>query len=151
MYTISESALSAVAPERADVKRARWGFRPSLAVVPEVRGRLRAVLRDWPVACDVVDALLLAVSELVANAVTHAAPVTELVRVELGLDGSRVWLEVSDDHPVRPEISGPADLDAEGGRGLFLVGCAVAGLAGELDVLPRLPGKAVRVRLPAAV
>ncbi|WP_282692242.1 ATP-binding protein [Streptomyces sp. CC208A] len=151
MCTISAlSAPPAAEADRVAVRLVRWGFPPSVEVVPEARGRLRAVLRDWPVTSDVVDALLLAVSELVANAVTHAALVTEVVRVALGLDGPWVWLEVGDDHPFLPEISDPVDEAAEGGRGLFIVECAVADLAGGLDILPGSPGKAVRVRLPVA-
>ncbi|MEU8617303.1 ATP-binding protein [Streptomyces sp. NPDC048623] len=151
MHTISElSVLSTVEVGRTDVRLVRWGLSPSVAAVPEVRGRLRATLRDWPVTPDAVEVLLLAVSELVTNAVTHAALVTEVVRVALGLDGSWVWLEVGDDHPFLPGISDLPDEGAEGGRGLFIVGCAVAGLAGELGFLPGSPGKVVRVRLPAA-
>ncbi|GAA0691755.1 hypothetical protein GCM10010193_52860 [Kitasatospora atroaurantiaca] len=158
MHTISEQPVRV--PPAAQVREerpvcapghrlVRWVFPPAAAAVPEVRHLLRDVLRVWRVGPDVIDTLLLAVSELVSNAVTHAAPVTRRVRVAVGLDGVRVRLEVSDDHPFRPQVLVEAGEDAESGRGLFIIGRAVADADGDMCVLPLGLGKTIRVRVPA--
>lgn len=81
------------------------------------------------------DDLALVVSELVTNAVRHAAPP---VRLELQADAHRVTVAVADGSPGRP-VSRVADDDAEGGRGLRLVDL----LAAETGVRPSPPGKTV--------
>lgn len=67
MLTIADP--SAVPAARSFV---HWVCDPVAASVPQVRSRVRAVLDDWRVPVDVVDVLLVVVSELVGNVVRHA-------------------------------------------------------------------------------
>jgi CheY-like chemotaxis protein/anti-sigma regulatory factor (Ser/Thr protein kinase) len=88
---------------------------------PESAARARRwvteVLRDWRLT-DLMDDVLLVVSELVGNAVRHAR--TDL-RVVLSRGDTAVRVEVEDHGPGTPEPRLPDDR-AEGGRGLLLVG-----------------------------
>ncbi|MGP3983574.1 ATP-binding protein [Streptomyces sp. KR80] len=127
----------------------QWALRPTLATVPMVRARVRTVLRGWGVAPDLMDALLLAVTELVANAVQHAGTVTGRLRATVTLGGGWLQLEVADGDPSLPRAGAAVDREAESGRGLLIVGLMVAELCGELTAFPCDPGKAVRVRIPA--
>ena len=81
------------------------------------------------------DELLLVVSELVTNAVTHADPP---VRLELQAAPDRVTVAVADGSPGHPRPRNAAD-DAEGGRGLPMIDL----LAAETGVRPNPPGKTV--------
>ncbi|MER5972323.1 ATP-binding protein [Streptomyces sp. NPDC002055] len=92
-------------------------FLPDLARVAQMRRITSASLRSWnlrgPVAADVV----LAVSELVTNAVQHGSgDVGLLVRCS----GCKLRVEVTDGSPGRPVVH-YADDDDVSGRGLFLV------------------------------
>lgn len=80
---------SAPEPVRAPVRGrgvARWAVEPTVAAVPLVRTRVRVVLEGWRVAAEVVDVLLLAVSELAGNVVQHAAT-NGRMRVAMVFDG----------------------------------------------------------------
>lgn len=83
------------------------------------RARTRSALGSWRLL-DLLDPLLLVVSELVSNAVRHGrAPVGMLLRRTR--DGVRVEVhdDASETGPLGAStLSGP---DAESGRGLFLV------------------------------
>ena len=96
-------------------------YRPSSAGL--VRDRLARDLRGQGMPQPVVDAAQLVVSELVGNAVVHGRPLpTGDLSVEWELLGDRLRLQVVDggDGPAGPVA--PAADDAEGGRGLTLVG-----------------------------
>ncbi|MFJ9864133.1 ATP-binding protein [Streptomyces sp. NPDC101165] len=96
---------------------------------PAAVGTARRVLRDllaaWGVAEPVRDDAVLVASELVTNALVHAAGERIVCRVRAAAD--RVRLEVEDQNrgPARPaqRQSGPDD---QNGRGLFLVGALSA-------------------------
>jgi anti-sigma regulatory factor (Ser/Thr protein kinase) len=76
------------------------------------------VLRDHGVRSgDVVDAALLLTSELVTNAVLHAAGT---INVEVDIDLRGVRVEVADGTAGAPQPQ-PADPDDTSGRGLHLV------------------------------
>lgn len=83
------------------------------------RAQTRSVLRSWRLP-GLLDPLLLVVSELVGNAVRHgSAPVRMLLR----RTGVGVRVEVHDEaaDAAPAGFSALPDLDAESGRGLFLV------------------------------
>ena len=84
---------------------------------------------------EVVDDLMLVVSELVTNAVRHGAPP---VRLEVIADDDAVHVAVGDGNPGLPAPR-VVDDDAEGGRGMVLVDL----LAQEHGVRPQPPGKTV--------
>ncbi|TQS39927.1 SpoIIE family protein phosphatase [Cryptosporangium phraense] len=75
------------------------------------------VLSTWQLPALVRDDIVLAVSELVANALLYGGAAEQL---RLRRSASRIVVEVFDREPAmpRPRI---ADADAESGRGLFLV------------------------------
>ncbi len=87
----------------------------------------RRVVRDaclaWQVAGRVDDAEIV-VSELVANAVRHAAPPLELL---VTVRERYLHISVRDGSPVRPRRVLPDPDTAEGGRGLLLVDAVAAG------------------------
>lgn len=83
------------------------------------RAQTRTALGSWRLP-ELLDPMLLVVSELVGNAVRHGgAPVRMLLR----RTGPGVRVEVHDEaaQAAPPGASALADLDAESGRGLFLV------------------------------
>jgi anti-sigma regulatory factor (Ser/Thr protein kinase) len=84
----------------------------------QARHFVGGVLRDHGVrADDVVEAALLLTSELVTNAVLHAAGA---INVEVDIDLRGVRVEVADCSGEAP-LPQPADLDETSGRGLHLV------------------------------
>ncbi|GAA2976982.1 ATP-binding protein [Streptomyces flavovirens] len=110
-------------------------YRRERRSIPLVRQFVRAALLDW--ACGVpVDDVLLCVTELATNALVHGVPPGRGFKVEITW-GESLRIEVHDSGGgrIRPAV----DLvpDAEGGRGLVLVGAvADAWGVGERD-----PGK----------
>lgn len=123
------------------------------ASVPQARRTVRELLasrgldRDDPVLQD----LLLIVSELVTNAVRHAALLSPEVRVEVAFDAAWVRVAVQDRHPYRPRAlqSAVDDTGRTGGRGLLLVKTLALEAGGSCDV-DRTPdgGKVVWAVLP---
>ena len=105
---------------------------------PRTPREARRVLRQYLASLasgDVADAVVLAVSELVTNAVEHAG-----TRVELraGTDGGCLRIEVADGSGDMPRNTEPRP-DAVGGRGLHLVDQ----LADRWDVTTTATGKTV--------
>ncbi|MFJ8737903.1 ATP-binding protein [Embleya sp. NPDC127516] len=123
----------------------RWTIAPTVAGVPEVRHRLRDLLRAWGVAEEIEEILLLVATELTSNAVRHAAIRTERIRITASHTGAEVRLEVADDHPFRPHALLDTGPDAEDGRGLMIVKLMVAEIGGRIDVLSVGAGKSIRV------
>ncbi|MFF0062313.1 ATP-binding protein [Streptomyces sp. NPDC005279] len=113
-------------------------YRRDRRSVSAAREFTRQALTDWARA-DGADDVLLCVSELATNALTHGVPPGRGFRLHLFLhtDGVlRVELHDSGDGCVRLS---PPDPDDEGGRGLVLV----AALADKWGVSERSPGKTV--------
>lgn len=103
----------------------------------------RAVVAAWSERLgfeDVCDDVTLVVSEMVTNAVRHASPP---VALELQAEGGRVHIAVHDGSPDAPQPRS-APSDAEGGRGLLLVGL----LCEDHGVRPDPPGKTVWATVP---
>ncbi|WP_406296519.1 ATP-binding protein [Embleya sp. NBC_00888] len=94
--------------------------------------------------------LVQVVSELVTNVIQHADG-TDSVRVELALSNGAIRLDVSDQHPGRPEEL-PLSDDDESGRGLWIVWHLTRELGGQVVVLDAKQGggKTIRVTLPGA-
>ncbi|MET8896170.1 ATP-binding protein [Streptomyces albogriseolus] len=92
------------------------------ASVPQARHAVRDLLlrQGVPVADDVVQGLLLIVSELVTNAVKHAALLSPVLAVEVAVGAEWIRVSVEDSHPYRPTAL-ENDYGSTGGRGLLLV------------------------------
>lgn len=98
-----------------------------------VRDRLLAQGMSGVRYQELIDDLLLIVSELVSNAVTHAAVLTPQVTTELAIAGGWVRVSVEDGHPYRPKAL-QSDLGQLGGRGLLLVKSVTLQAGGICDV-----------------
>ncbi|MFE5759585.1 ATP-binding protein [Streptomyces massasporeus] len=92
-------------------------FLPDLARVGEMRQTTRAFLRQCRVAEPVAGVVVLAVSELVTNAVVHGEGEVVL-RITVSLDVVRVSVT---DHSPDPAVVKEAGPDGESGRGIRLV------------------------------
>ncbi|MFF4842755.1 ATP-binding protein [Streptomyces collinus] len=122
-----------------------------LPALPPAVGTARRVVRDlltvWGVTETVRDDAAVVLSELVTNALVHAAGERVVCRVRRGAD--RVRLEIEDQNRGRalpfPRKPGPDD---QNGRGLFLV----AALSDDWGVTlaPGRPARIVWAELPTA-
>ncbi|MFF3286651.1 ATP-binding protein [Streptomyces sp. NPDC003023] len=114
-----------------------WRFTaPALDVsVPQARHAVRDLLarQGVPVADDIVQGLLLIVSELVTNTVRHAALLSPQVAVEVAIGTHWVRVSVEDNHPYRPKAL-ETDSAQTGGRGLLLVREITREAGGTCDV-----------------
>ncbi len=129
-----------------------WRFTaPAIdASVPQARHAVRDLLaRQGVPACDeVLHGLLLIVSELVTNAVRHAALLSPMLAVEVGVGSEWVRVSVEDNHPYRPAAL-IADHGQTGGRGLLLVREIAREAGGVCDVAQTAGGgKIIWAALP---
>lgn len=113
-----------------------WRFTTAAedASVPQARHAVRDLLRrqNVPASGDLVHGLLVIVSELVTNAVRHAAVLSPTVGVEVAVGAAWVRVAVEDSHPYRPTAL-VADHAQTGGRGLLLVREITAEAGGVCD------------------
>ena len=120
--------------------------------VPQARHAVRDLLvaqgLTGPRYDELVEGLLLIVSELVTNAVRHAALLSPQIVVEVVIGAGWVRLSVEDSHPYRPQPL-ENDFARTGGRGLLLVRAITLEAGGVCDV-DRTPdgGKVVWSSLP---
>ncbi|WP_414496564.1 ATP-binding protein [Streptomyces sp. CRN 30] len=118
--------------------------------VPQARHAVRDLLarQGVPVTEDLAQGLLLIVSELVTNAVKHAALLSPTLAVELAVGAEWVRIAVEDDHPYRPTAL-ETDHARTGGRGLLLVR-EIAREAGGVCDMEHTPsgGKVIWAVLP---
>ncbi|MEU4165668.1 ATP-binding protein [Streptomyces sp. NPDC026665] len=131
-----------------------WRFTATAvdASVPQARHAVRDLLvrQEVPVSDDVVQGLLLIVSELVTNAVKHAALLSPMLAVEVAVGADWVRVSVEDDHPYRPTAL-EADYGQTGGRGLLLVREVTREYGGACDVeYTAGGGKVIWAALPLA-
>ena len=114
-----------------------WRFTASAvdASVPQARHAVRDLLyrQGVPLTDDQVHGLLLIVSELVTNAVRHAALLSPMLAVEVAVGAEWVRVSVEDNHPYRPTAL-EADHGQTGGRGLLLVREVTREAGGVCDV-----------------
>jgi signal transduction histidine kinase len=118
--------------------------------VPQARHAVRDLLarQGVPVGADVLHGLLLIVSELVTNAVRHAALLSPMLAVEVGVGAEWVRVSVEDNHPYRPAAL-VADHAQTGGRGLLLVREITREAGGVCDVAQTAGGgKIIWAALP---
>lgn len=105
--------------------------------VPQLRHAVRDLVRrqNAPVPEDMLEALLLIVSELVTNSVRHAALLSPEIGVEISLGAAWVRVGVEDAHPYRPKaLEADPDQEHTGGRGLLLVKTITQEAGGVCDV-----------------
>jgi two-component sensor histidine kinase len=129
-----------------------WRFTvPTLdSSVPQVRHGVRTLVRDQgvPVGEDVRYALELIVSELLTNAVKHAAVLSPEVTVEVAVGAEWIRVAVEDNHPYRPKAL-ETDHGRTGGRGLLLVKTITDEAGGTCDIAQTpTGGKVVWAALP---
>lgn len=98
-------------------RRANWSVWRLPDAVMHARRFTARVLRSWQETRE-TDAILLVVSELVTNAMTHTQGE---VHLHLTLAGERMRVAVSDSSPRAPVKSASIDWEATGGRGIMLV------------------------------
>ncbi|WP_073781377.1 ATP-binding protein [Streptomyces sp. CB01580] len=114
-----------------------WRFTaPAVDVsVPRARRAVRDLLdrQGVPIGTDITEGLLLIVSELVTNAVKHAALLSPELAVEVAVGADWVRVSVEDNHPYRPTAL-ETDHGQTGGRGLLLVREITRETGGACDV-----------------
>lgn len=111
-----------------DVTTGRWAFPRRASSASEARAATRRFLaslrEDDPGARRHAgideEAAVLAVSELVSNAVLHASAVPGEIQLRLEARGGTLRIEVEDCDP-RPPVVGPAAAEHDRGRGLLIV------------------------------
>ncbi|MER6629833.1 ATP-binding protein [Streptomyces sp. NPDC000987] len=120
------------------------------ASVPQARHAVRDLLRRQgvPASDDLVQGLLLIVSELVTNAVKHAALLSPVLAVEVAVGAEWIRVSVEDNHPYRPTAL-ETDHGRTGGRGLLLVSEITREAGGACEVAHTASGgKVIWAALP---
>jgi two-component sensor histidine kinase len=120
--------------------------------VPRVRRAVRELVHRQraSLSADRLHGVLLILSELVTNAVRHAALLTPEIGVEVALDSRWIRLSVEDGHPYRPKaLQAHPERQRIGGRGLLLVQATALEAGGDFGVAPTAAGgKLVWATLP---
>lgn len=124
-------------PARSPSYEGVWRFTaPAVdASVPQARHAVRDLLnrQGVPVGDELAQGLLLIVSELVTNAVRHAALLSPQLAVEVAIGAEWIRVAVEDSHPYRPKAL-ETDYAQTGGRGLLLVREITREAGGTCDV-----------------
>ncbi|WP_326595319.1 ATP-binding protein [Streptomyces sp. NBC_01803] len=136
------------------IRPAAWRLTagPTDAAVPRIRHAVRdlVVRHRAPLSGDLLHGALLIVSELVTNAVRHAALLTPEIGVDVVLGLRSLRLAVEDGHPYRPKALEPVpEREQLGGRGLLLVRAIALETGGDCGVERTASGgKVVWATLP---
>lgn len=96
----------------------RFGIHPSTASVGPARDHLRQSLQGRTIPTELVGDAELVLTELVTNAIQHAAPPIE---VELRMEDHCLTVEVSDHSPAIPPSLQETDVGRIGGWGLAIL------------------------------
>lgn len=118
--------------------------------VPQVRHGVRTLVAELavPVDDDILYGLLVIVSELVTNAVKHAAVLSPELGVEVAVGPDWIRVAVEDQHPYRPKAL-ETDHGRTGGRGLLLVKTITTEAGGSCDIAQTATGgKVIWASLP---
>lgn len=117
-------------------------------VVSAARRRVKAVLADWNVSCEIVEDCLLVVSELLTNAIVHALPPAELrlswvraeglstLRVEVTDAGSALPAGQSPPESIRTSTAGARRSSTRWRLGTAYVSTPAGSLGGPISSLP---------------
>ena len=116
----------------------RLGFLAEPVSVRVARSVVRTALETWELA-DLADGSAVVISELVTNG-AKASP-GDWMEMSVRLQPDGVLLSCWDCAPELPECPDIGDLDAEGGRGMWVIGCYAAKTGVEPD--PARTGKSV--------
>ncbi|MBD0710203.1 MULTISPECIES: ATP-binding protein [unclassified Streptomyces] len=141
-------------PARQPFREGVWRFTAAAVdvSVPQARHAVRDLLvrQGVPLYEETMDGLLLIVSELVTNAVRHAALLSPQIAVEVAVGPGWIRVSVEDDHPYRPKAV-EAGHGQTGGRGLLLVREIAREAGGMCDVEHTASGgKIIWAALPLA-
>lgn len=118
--------------------------------VPRLRHGVRDLIADQgvPIEADLLYGLLMILSELVTNAVKHAAVLSPEIAVELAVGADWIRVAVEDNHPYRPKAL-ETDHARTGGRGLLLVKEISDEAGGQCDIAQTpTGGKVIWAALP---
>ncbi|MDT0268358.1 ATP-binding protein [Streptomyces sp. DSM 44915] len=130
----------------------RFTLAPQDSSVPQARHAVRDLLRRRaaPLSADRLHGLMLILTELVTNAVRHAALLTPAIGVEVTVDPHWVWVRVEDGHPYRPQaLAASPERHHTGGRGLLLVQATAQEAGGSCGVrATAVGGKVIWAVLP---
>jgi anti-sigma regulatory factor (Ser/Thr protein kinase) len=125
-----------------------WPLDGEAQTVGHARTTIRTLLTQLTLAAELVDDIVLMVSELVTNAFLYGAAPYELV---VNVDHQEIVCVVVDSGEPLPAPRTP-DLDSEGGRGLHIVAALSDGFHGchrrRYLTWPELTGKATWFALP---
>lgn len=123
------------------VRRARFALDGDVASITAARDHVHAFFgaASPPLNAKLLEDALLAVSELVSNAVRHAPGPCVLL---LGDDGRQATIAVTDMHNSLPVLR-PGDLGGDGGFGLQLL----RAVAGSVTTQQHAGGKTISVSL----
>lgn len=120
--------------------------------VPQTRRAVRELLRRQgvPLTGDRLHDALLILTELLTNAVRHAALLTPEIGVEVSVGDGLLRIAVEDGHPYRPAaLQAAPERELTCGRGLLLVRATATAAGGGCGVTPSATGgKAVWATLP---
>ncbi|GAA1266579.1 hypothetical protein GCM10009677_18540 [Sphaerisporangium rubeum] len=99
-----------------DLRTACWDLTDDPSMIGKIRAMVREVLSTWTLS-DLADDVILAVGELLANAVTYGHPP---IRLSLWLTNADLCVRVTDHGPGLPRHL-DLDIEAVHGRGLTIV------------------------------